>query len=342
MSFCLSRRVRSVRISEFEVLRESVLEVYSNIASPTPAPRKPYERTRTIYLSKIKRAFEKYQELLSGCLELPSIDDMHDFYKDLIRGFYGDQYSETLDRCRRVLVLSKKIYREYRERIIKASSPEEMRRLSREFIGRILSLARRKLKNLDLLKKIVVEISRMPCIEEETMKIILTGMPQTGKSTLLSVLSRARPEISNYPFTTKNIIAGHYLNEKLGVRIMFLDTPGLLDRPIDEMNEIELKAVYSLKNLADGVVFLVDPRRNFYYTLDQQLRVLDMVREIIREKMILVCINKIDIASEEEILETERRIIERGVERDLIFRISALRKIGLEELINTILTRLRS
>ncbi|PIA65293.1 hypothetical protein AQUCO_00100637v1 [Aquilegia coerulea] len=68
----------------------------------------------------------------------------------------------------------------------------------------------------------------VPVVDLETPTLCLVGAPNVGKSSLVRILSTGKPEVCNYPFTTRGILMGHItVNYQ---RFQVTDTPGLLRR----------------------------------------------------------------------------------------------------------------
>ena len=104
------------------------------------------------------------------------------------------------------------------------------------------------------------------------------GTQGVGKSTLLSKITDAEPQVADYPFTTKGIQIGHF--EKRWRHYQIIDTPGLLDRPVGEMNDIELNAMVALEDLADAILFIFDASETCGYGLPNQFNLLEEIKQI--------------------------------------------------------------
>jgi GTP-binding protein len=135
--------------------------------------------------------------------------------------------------------------------------------------------------------------------------IALVGLPNAGKSTLISVISAAKPKIADYPFTT--------LEPNLGVvkysedySFVVADIPGL----IEDASEGRGLGIKFLKHIERTKVFvhLVDaswclnPYEAYesYVTVRQELL---KYSENLGLKKEIVCLTKIDAMTEEEIAE---------------------------------------
>jgi nucleolar GTP-binding protein len=113
-------------------------------------------------------------------------------------------------------------------------------------------------------------------------------------------VTRASNEIAEYPFTTRGVQVGHL--ERDHIRYQLIDTPGLLDRPEDERNDIERQAAGALEHLADTVLFFVDAAGDCGYPLDVQLELRDAVldRFADRDIPVLTICNKSDRSTDVE------------------------------------------
>jgi nucleolar GTP-binding protein len=137
------------------------------------------------------------------------------------------------------------------------------------------------------------DLRDLPDIRPDDPAIVVAGYPNVGKSSFVNRVTRASNEIAEYPFTTRGVHVGHF--DRDHVRYQIVDTPGLLDRPEDERNDIERQAVSALRHLADVVLFVLDPSGDCGYPLDVQLELRREVRALFDESVPMVTVaNKHD------------------------------------------------
>ena len=152
----------------------------------------------------------------------------------------------------------------------------------------------------------------------------IIGMPNAGKSSLLSVLTKAKPKIANYPFTT--------INPNLGVasyddkEITIADIPGLIEGAHEGigLGDKFLRHIERCKNL----VHLIDITEN--NILENYLKIRKELskysNDLLRKKEIII-FNKIDIINTNEI-EEKISYFKKKVKKN-IYKISIAQNKGL-------------
>ena len=230
-----------------------------------------------------------------------------------------DKLKSILDAVPEITQLEK----EYGAKIRKNPS-ERATAIQKQAYGRIASVVNKIKPNLDFLDFAKQNLRNMPTIDFDATTIVIAGFPNVGKSTLLTQLSSADPQVANYPFTTKGIQIGH--TEMRWKHIQIIDTPGLLDRPVLEMNDIEMNAIVALEHLADAILFIFDASETCGFHLDNQYNLLKQIEKIFSEIPIVYLFNKMDLVKDKEHL---KEYIDD--EENSIF-ISAIEGEGIEEI----------
>jgi GTP-binding protein len=164
----------------------------------------------------------------------------------------------------------------------------------------------------------------------------LIGLPNAGKSTFLSAVSRAKPKIADYPFTT--------LHPQLGVAYLYdhefviADLPGLIENAHQGvglghrfLGHAERCSV--LLHLIDGTQ---DDVVEAYRLIRQELRLYD---EGLSEKPEIIGLNKSDALTEEEILERKAKLEEASGQT--VFVLSGVAHHGLKEVLAALWTYVR-
>jgi nucleolar GTP-binding protein len=244
-----------------------------------------------VFITDLTSRLESYVK------NFPSIGRLPLFYQEIIDiKIDANKLKKSLgaiDWARKTVEM---VYQTQSSALTKSGNVEFLKQKQKEIYGRVSSIIKQVDKNLLFLSEAQKILRTFPDIED-IPTVVIAGYPNVGKSSLIRQLSAAKPEVAQYPFTTKQIFVGHLEKtvryEKK--RYQIIDTPGLLDRPLSERNAIERQAIAALRHLADLIVFLFDPSETSGYPMHEQQLMLKNIQKLFHDVPFLIVENKIDI-----------------------------------------------
>ena len=166
----------------------------------------------------------------------------------------------------------------------------------------------------------------------------LVGYPNVGKSTLISVVSQAKPQIANYHFTTLTPTLG-VVSMGDGVSFVMADIPGLIEGAADGtgLGHQFLRHVERCRLLVHIVDVSGsegrDPKDDFR-VINEELR---RFNPELAERPMLVAGNKCDLATDEQIADFKAWVEDQGY---MFFPIMAAIRYDVDPLLNRIIEEL--
>ena len=227
----------------------------------------------------------------------PSINNLSSFYQDIIDiKIDTNKLKKSLGAVDWARKTCQMVYTKQSRSLKKSKDINFLMEKQNEIYGRISSVVKQIAKDRIILSEAQKIMRNFPDVYDIPTAVI-AGYPNVGKSSILRRLSSAKPEIAEYPFTTKEIHVGHIeRNERyVSKRFQIIDTPGLLDRPLSEKNAIEKQAIAALKNLADIIIFIIDPSETSGYELKDQMHLLSQIKKMFSDSTFIIVENKVDI-----------------------------------------------
>ena len=179
------------------------------------------------------------------------------------------------------------------KKIVRTGRTELMHDARREAYGRICSILRRVGPSLTWLSESREVLKRLPTVDQLLPCIVVCGAPNVGKSAFISALSSGNMEVNHYPFTTRQIHVGHFVHRRL--QFQLVDTPGLLDRPLEKRNDIELQAIAALENIGSLVLFLMDESEICGTPIEEQQHLLEDVQKLLPGTDLMIVTSKADL-----------------------------------------------
>lgn len=220
----------------------------------------------------------------------PKLEDLDNFEKDMLYILVNArEYERALNNLKWSAQKISEFATSSIRGIKKARDEKVVGRFRTSFYGRFSSVVENLDESLSILRDAREQLRKIPFIDKQEKVIIIAGFPNVGKSMLISRLTKLRPEVAEYPFTTKDINVGILIYNNMRYQVM--DVPGLLNR--SRLNPIEKKALAAIENVGDLIIYLFDPTEQCGFSLKEQEGLYEVLKT--QEKKIIPVDNKADI-----------------------------------------------
>ncbi|MDZ7766513.1 MAG: GTPase ObgE [Melioribacteraceae bacterium] len=158
----------------------------------------------------------------------------------------------------------------------------------------------------------------------------LVGFPNAGKSTLISVISAAKPKIADYPFTTLEPNLG-IVNYKDYNSFVVADIPGIIEGA-HEGKGLGHKFLQHIERTKILLILIDIGSENYQQEYDILLKELNQYSDVLSGKRKIVAITKADILSDDEL--NQLPVGKFPEADDKVFLISSVSRKGIPELLD--------
>ncbi|KAG8214128.1 P-loop containing nucleoside triphosphate hydrolase protein [Butyriboletus roseoflavus] len=275
-------------------------------------------RIRNFYMRKVKFTQDSFDEKLGAILtEFPILDDLHPFLASLMNVLYDkNHYKLALGQLRTARHLIDQVAKDYVRLLKFGDSLYRCKQLKTAALGRMATVMRRQKDPLAYLEQVRQHISRLPAIDPNTRTLLICGYPNVGKSSFMNKVTRADVDVQPYAFTTKSLFVGH-LDYKY-LRWQVIDTPGILDHPLEEMNTIEMQT------------------NNVVIQVEAQCKLFHSIKPLFAGKPVMLVINKIDVMRLEDLEPENQTLVQEIIDSENVqcIQVSCYSEDGVMELKN--------
>ncbi|CAO3644251.1 unnamed protein product [Cunninghamella blakesleeana] len=294
------------------------------------------------YMRKVKFTQESFEEKFKHILEeFPKLEDIHPFYADLMNVLYDkDHYKLALGQINTARHLIDQVAKDYVRLLKFGDSLYRCKQLKKAALGRMATIMKRQKDSLAYLEQVRQHLSRLPSIDPNTRTLLICGYPNVGKSSFINKITRADVDVQPYAFTTKSLFVGH-MDYKY-MRWQVIDTPGILDHPLEERNTIEMQSITAMAHLRSCIMYFMDLSEQCGYSVEDQVKLFHSIKPLFANKPIVLVINKIDQAKPEDLPSEQRAWIEEiaNSENATVLTMSCYKDIGVMDVRNVACDRL--